>query len=347
MGITEAQLASIKQRGIKGPNPGEKRVPFGVPNGWFAVAQSDDLKPGETKNAHYFGRDLVIWREHGTGTPHVVDAYCPHMGAHLGVGVGSPESHEPGPGIVTGGCLQCPFHAWRFDGTGRCVDIPYAETTRIPAKARVRAYPTIEKNGLISAWHHTLDEPPQWELPDVAEFDDDEWEGPIYTERYIDVALQVMMENDVDTPHFKYVHGTETIPRQEERFDGRVKFTAGTRADGRTLSREVHQIGFGLLRVTDVLVFIAASTPIDVDHTHQRWVFAYPKALGAEAGQGYVDAFAKSGIYQDIPIWEHMQYRERPLLVKGDGNVMAFRRWAEQFYTPTAPKATKRTSTGA
>jgi hypothetical protein len=46
-----------------------------------------------------------------------------------------------------------------------------------------------------------------------------------------------------------------------------------------------------------------------------------------------IDAFSKSGIYQDIPIWEHMLYREEPVLVKGDGQIMQFRRWAQQFYS--------------
>ena len=334
MGMTEAQLASIKARGIKPPDPMAPRVPFGVPNGWFAVAQSIDLEPGQTRNAHYFGRDLVIWREHGTGTPHVVDAYCPHLGAHLGVGAGAQESHEPGPGIVAGSCLQCPFHGWRFDGDGRCVEIPYAQTDRIPAKARVRSYPTVERNGLIFAWHHALDEAPHWELPAMAEFDDPDWEDPIYTDRYIDVAVQIMMENDVDAPHFVYVHGADEIPHQDMTIEGRVRTTVGQRPDGGTMTRQTHQIGFGLLRVTDQLAFVYASSPIDADHTHQRWVFTHPKALG-DVGREMVDAFSKSGIYHDIPIWEHLRYRERPLLVKGDGEIAAFRRWAEQFYSTT------------
>lgn len=47
----------------------------------------------------------------------IVDAYCPHLGANLGVG-----------GRVHGNCIECPFHGWQFDGeTGQCVKIPYAE----------------------------------------------------------------------------------------------------------------------------------------------------------------------------------------------------------------------------
>ena len=143
MTLTESQWGRIQARGIKGPEADERRFPFPVPNGWFAVAQSDDLSPGETKNVHYFGRDLVVWREEVSGQPHVVDVYCAHLGAHLGVGAGSPDSHDPGPGTVVGACLQCPFHGWRYDGSGACIEIPYATSARIPEKARVRAFPAV------------------------------------------------------------------------------------------------------------------------------------------------------------------------------------------------------------
>jgi phenylpropionate dioxygenase-like ring-hydroxylating dioxygenase large terminal subunit len=330
--MTDAQLARVKAYGIAGPDPAVPRVPYPVPNGWFTVATAEELKPGETKNVHYFGRDLVIWRERDSGIPHVVDAYCAHLGAHLGVGSGSPNSHEPGPGIVHGDCLQCPFHGWRYDGTGTVVDIPYSEGNRIPAKARVRGYEVREKNALIQAWYHALDEPPKWEVPEVPEFSDPDWSAPVYTERYVDVALQEMAENDVDTVHFLYVHGSSEIPEQETTFDGRIKRTVDDRGNG-AFSRETHQLGFGILRITETLAFVATSTPIDQDHTHQRWTFTYRKALGEEMGHRIIEGFASAGIYQDIPIWEHKRFVANPVLVKGDGRIPEFRRWAKQFYT--------------
>ena len=57
------------------------------------------------------------WRDED-GAAHVMDAYCPHMGAHLAVG-----------GCVKGTRIVCPFHQWAFDAEGRNVDIPYAERT--------------------------------------------------------------------------------------------------------------------------------------------------------------------------------------------------------------------------
>ncbi len=53
------------------------------------------------------------------GAPHLLDAHCPHLGAHLAVG-----------GKVEAECIRCPFHGWKFDGAdGTCVEIPYGGNT--------------------------------------------------------------------------------------------------------------------------------------------------------------------------------------------------------------------------
>ncbi|MYE53293.1 MAG: Rieske 2Fe-2S domain-containing protein, partial [Gammaproteobacteria bacterium] len=68
-----------------------------MPFGWFALCYSDELAVGEVKPLHYFERELVLWRGED-GTPRLLDAYCPHLGAHMGYG-----------GKVDGPHLQCPF----------------------------------------------------------------------------------------------------------------------------------------------------------------------------------------------------------------------------------------------
>jgi phenylpropionate dioxygenase-like ring-hydroxylating dioxygenase large terminal subunit len=121
----------------------EPRFPFPVPNGWFIVAEARDLAPGESKAFKVFGTDVVLFRG-DDGAPHMVDAYCAHLGAHVGVG-----------GRVEGDCIRCPFHGWRYDGeSGVCNEIPYGNLDRIPSQARIRAYPCIERNQMIWAWHH-------------------------------------------------------------------------------------------------------------------------------------------------------------------------------------------------
>ena len=81
------------------------------PNGWFQVAYSEELPEGGVMPLRYFGRDLVLFRTE-TGEARVLDAFCPHLGAHLGHG-----------GKVCGQSIRCPFHAWEFNGAGQCLSL--------------------------------------------------------------------------------------------------------------------------------------------------------------------------------------------------------------------------------
>jgi phenylpropionate dioxygenase-like ring-hydroxylating dioxygenase large terminal subunit len=69
------------------------------------------------------GLELVVFRGADSGAVSVLDAYCPHLGAHMGVG-----------GQVVGDCMECPFHKWQF-ATGACAAAhavaPRARTPRL------------------------------------------------------------------------------------------------------------------------------------------------------------------------------------------------------------------------
>jgi phenylpropionate dioxygenase-like ring-hydroxylating dioxygenase large terminal subunit len=54
---------------------------FSFPRGWFAVANSSDIKHSPY-NARYFGEDVVLFRGE-SGKVVMLSAYCPHMGTHL------------------------------------------------------------------------------------------------------------------------------------------------------------------------------------------------------------------------------------------------------------------------
>src|SRR5688572_14341605 len=78
----------------------KQRFPFSPnPVGWFVVAYSDELPVRGVLPLSYFGTELVLFRDE-TGAAHVLDAHCPHLGAHLGHG-----------GVVAGGSIRCPFHS--------------------------------------------------------------------------------------------------------------------------------------------------------------------------------------------------------------------------------------------
>ena len=56
-----------------------------IPFGWYVVDYADELKPGDVKSVRYFGEDQVLFRT-DSGEISMLDAYCPHLGAHLGHG---------------------------------------------------------------------------------------------------------------------------------------------------------------------------------------------------------------------------------------------------------------------
>ena len=130
--------------------------------GWHILLFSQELAPGEVRRARYFNRDLVIYRGE-SGQAAVLDAHCPHLGAHL----------ASDGGRLRGDNIACPFHGWEFAPDGRCVNIPYAK--RIPARAAnaLRGWPVLEKNGFIAIWHDPEAGEPEDYLPDIPEWGPD------------------------------------------------------------------------------------------------------------------------------------------------------------------------------
>lgn len=61
------------------------KIPPPFPNGWFMIAKSKDIKPGTAKSIDCLGENFVVFRSQESKEIFVLDAYCPHMGANLGV----------------------------------------------------------------------------------------------------------------------------------------------------------------------------------------------------------------------------------------------------------------------
>jgi 3-ketosteroid 9alpha-monooxygenase subunit A len=307
------------------------RFPFPrYPNGWFQVAYSADVKPGGVVPLKYFGRDLVLFRTEA-GEANVLDAHCPHLGAHLGYG-----------GSVKGDCIQCPFHAWKFNGSGACVEVPY--TDRVPPKARVGKWHVRDVNGLIMVWHHLNGEPPQWDIPAIAEFGAEDWTPYEFRRWKIRSHNQEMAENAVDSAHFHYVHGTVAMPTSNAHVDGpilRVVSDTLMKTPMGKVKGQVESIslgfGYALTRFTGLVetLLVAGVTPIDDEYVDVRFAFTLKKLPSGEATSTVGAAFIREierQLGQDIPIWENKIYVHPPLVVDKDGPIGIFRRWAKQFY---------------
>jgi 3-ketosteroid 9alpha-monooxygenase subunit A len=312
-------------------SPARPRFPFPrFPTGWFQVAWSDEVPAGQARPLVAFGKDLVIFRG-ASGKVSVLDAHCPHLGAHLGHG-----------GRVQGDHLECPFHAWRFDASGACAEIPYA--TRVPPRSSVGCWPVVEVNGLVMVWHDVDRRAPLWEIPALAEFASDAWSTPIRREWKLRTHNQEMAENVVDKAHFKYLHGTVNLPDTRLEWNGptiHMITPTTTRSKAGLIEGQVEShtygLGFSTTRFTGLVetLLMGAVVPLDEEYVQVRFTFAVKK-FGTEdmvshVGKAFVAEVARQ-LEQDAPVWEHKIYVDRPLICDGDGPIGQFRRWAAQFY---------------
>lgn len=311
------------------------RYPFTpYPNGWFRLAYSSELAPKGVLPVRYFGEDLVVFRTE-SGEARVLDAYCAHLGAHLGHG-----------GTVEGDCIKCPFHAWKYDGQGQCTHIPYAQ--KIPPRAKVRAWPVREKNGFILAWYHADGDAPAWDVPKIEEYYSDEY-TPFQDFRLkLKTHIQETAENAVDTAHLGVVHEVIEPKGTVTKNDGvdfhvRVDITAqmmhGAGKMKGTIDMEMYGLGITPARVKVgplSYLFLTTVTPIDTEYVDARFIVSLKKLPSEDATKmvlGRILADEEQQVRRDIPIWENKIYPNPPLICDGDGPIGPFRRWAKQFYS--------------
>jgi phenylpropionate dioxygenase-like ring-hydroxylating dioxygenase large terminal subunit len=331
---------------IPNPQAANRRYDFPIPYGWYQVAYASDLEPGQSKALRYFGQDMVLFRGE-TGKVQVLDAYCPHLGAHLGYGIHDAE----GGGKVQGDTIICPFHGWRFDTEGTVVEIPYAERIppRVDNKQCLKSWPTVERNQLIWVWYHPRGEDPLWDVESIEEADNEEsgWSrlSEARSKRWeIPTIPQEIAENAVDFAHFIFVHQVKSDPSAETVYDGH-RGARMVRADMQTPKGVVEggiesvNIGPGqswirFTGIADTLLF-GNLTPVDEENVEVNFSFLQPLVDGKEPEGGVHDAIVADickQLDEDYVIWKHKVYRDKPALCDGDGPIAQFRRYYSQFY---------------
>jgi 3-ketosteroid 9alpha-monooxygenase subunit A len=265
----------------------------------------------------------------------VLDAHCPHMGAHLAVG-----------GKVKGSCIECPFHAWRWAGDGTCVEIPYAK--KIPPTARMRPWPVHEVNGVVLVHHDADGRPPDFEVPALPEYGSEEW-LPWQTHVYrVKTHPREIVDNLADRAHFPAVHETEIEEfafevdghKATQRVRGRAHLASGG-VDVFSSTTTYHGPGYLLMHFDGAFEnrMLLAHTPVEPNLLDLRLAVSL-RIVGSRAKtESYVKLYLdnlRSGFEDDLRIWEHKVYRDPPLLCDGDGPIGRLRRWYRQFYTEVA-----------
>lgn len=321
------------------------------PTGWFQVGWSADVPAGRAVPLRYFGEDLVAYRA-DDGDLHVLDAHCPHLGAHIGHG-----------GRVAGDCVTCPYHGWTWGPDGANVAIPYQD--RPNRSQRLRVWPVVEQYGSVFVWHHPHGEPPSWEMPDIfLSFPQFETDPAAYYEPITAKAAgepvhpQVVAENGPDSVHFQYVHHATVSPvALAWQADGPIwKFVTGwpdVRSDDpERMALHIHSWLFGL--GGSVTAFEGAQqhrltftvTPVEHGAADLFYTIWWPRLPGDEARVPPADLLQRideeflSTMEDDLEIWRYQRYVAQPALAKQDAKpYKALRRWSEQFYDLPPPAA--------
>lgn len=332
-------------------------VTLPIPNSWYAVAFSDELRPGVVLARTVAGRELVVFRTR-TGEACAMDAYCPHLGAHLGIG-----------GKVEGESLRCPFHGFRFDTAGTCVATGYG--TKPPPTARARVWPLREVNGAILVYYDSEGVAPAWEPPTL---DTAGWTPPLHGAFDIHDHPQETVENSVDLGHFAIVHGySEVTLKDGMASDGphfHIAYAAqrpmpylqwlGARVPF-LYDIDIYGLGCSIVTITVARFGVMArlfvlATPTAPERVNLALALSLREIrdtgqvhpLARLVPRGLLQRFIASAIFQsavhdarqDFVIWENKRHISPPALAQGDGPIGAFRIWARQFYAqPTAAEA--------
>jgi phenylpropionate dioxygenase-like ring-hydroxylating dioxygenase large terminal subunit len=115
---------------------------------WHPVALLDEFNPAldprmgirPVKAVKLLGQDLVLFKN-AQGEFGLLDRDCPHRGADLAYG------RNEGDG------LRCPFHGWKFDVTGQCLETPAEpKGSVLCTRIKQRNYPVQERSGILFAW---------------------------------------------------------------------------------------------------------------------------------------------------------------------------------------------------
>ncbi|WP_199431809.1 Rieske 2Fe-2S domain-containing protein [Qaidamihabitans albus] len=318
--------------------------------GWHCLGLAEHFKDGKPHAINAFGTKLVVFQGEDGGL-NVLDGYCRHMGGDLT------------QGTVKGNEIACPFHDWRWSGSGKCVSIPYAK--RVPLRARTKSWTTLEENKQLFVWNDPEGNPPPEDvvIPRIEGVFNGEWSNWTWDSVLIEGAnCREIVDNVVDMAHFFYIHFAFPtyfknvfeghIATQYLNTKGRpdVGMASNYGGEENLLRSEASYFGpsymintllntYKGLEIENVL--INCHYPVTENSFVLQWGVIVKKLPGVsdEQADKIAGKFAESigtGFMQDVEIWKNKTRIDNPLLCEEDGPVYQLRRWYDQFYVDAA-----------
>jgi phenylpropionate dioxygenase-like ring-hydroxylating dioxygenase large terminal subunit len=161
-----------------------------IQSAWYAAAWDYEVLGDNILERTILGQSLIVYRQ-SNGSPVVMENRCCHRAAPLALG------------RKEGDCIRCMYHGLKFSPSGVCVEIPGQE--RIPANARVRCYPAIQRTRWIWVWMGAPEKADERLIPDTYSVQHPDWRTkPGY--KVFSAPLELIADNLLDFSHLSYVH---------------------------------------------------------------------------------------------------------------------------------------------
>lgn len=193
---------------------------------WVPALMSHEIAmpDGPQVRVQLLGEKLLAFRN-SDGKPCLIDEFCSHRGVSLYFG----RNEENG--------IRCAYHGVKFDGNGKCVDVP--SSPQACARMHIKSYPCIERGGLVWTYMGPADKQPA--PPEL------EWctlpESHVFVSKRLQYSNYLQaMEGGIDTAHVSYVHSFEV---DGDPMHQGVKALDYIKADGNVVF-EIEKTPFGL-----------------------------------------------------------------------------------------------------
>ena len=198
---------------------------------------------------------LLAWRD-TQGRYALTDEFCAHRGVSLWFG-----RNEDGG-------LRCPYHGWKYDHTGQCIDVPSEPVeSGFCKKIKLKSYPLIKRGGLLWAYMGPPELQPadpafEWaELPDSHCF---------HTKRWQECNWLQAMEGGIDSSHVSLLHSGDMHRDPLHRNTKGAHYQARPEAEIRDDRKSQGGLFIGARRNAEEGHYYWRITPVDHALVHHR-----------------------------------------------------------------------------
>lgn len=160
------------------------------PDFWYPLISAYKVKAGKAVGVTFAGEPIVVVRTH-SGMLYALEDRCAHRQVPL---------HQ---GVVSGDEIQCCYHGWVYDCSGKCVNIPYVgKSDKIPRG--VRAYPCKEEYGFIFVFPGDASKADTVPFPDIPAWHDNKYKTRVLDDQ-VACHYSFLHENLMDMNH-QFLH---------------------------------------------------------------------------------------------------------------------------------------------